>query len=258
MVSALLSYMLISGVFGMRNLYRIDVGIRLPEEIFSGKPVPLIVEIVNKSNYLPAFLIDVRVDGRDLLFPYIHPKSKSSKQLDLSFEERGLHRIKSIIASSVFPFNYFTRYRTVFKTIEFVVLPEPRKCAWVDQYNRRRQLRGDEQSNLVGFDSDILSIRDYIPGDPLRYISWKSTAKTGKLKTKEFASLENRSITIDFDGMDKKQLEFKISCVTHVILKSIRSNIPVGLVISGRTYKPNVSNAHKLSMLKGLALYGKD
>jgi hypothetical protein len=38
----------------------------------------------------------------------------------------------------------------------------------------------------------------------------------------------------------------------------IRSNIPVGLIMEGKTDKPNVSKAHKLCMLRRLALYGED
>ena len=104
----------------------------------------------------------------------------------------------------------------------------------------------------------MISIRDYVPGDHPRYISWKSTAKTGVLKTKELSTIEREHVIIDFDQLPRKDLENTISCVTYTVLKMIRSGTPVGMTIGGRTFPPRNSAAQKTLLLTQLALYGQD
>lgn len=49
-------------------------------------------------------------------------------------------------------------------------------------------ISGQFQSNKSGPGFDFNEIREYKMGDDLRHISWKATAKTGKLHTKEYFS----------------------------------------------------------------------
>jgi len=92
----------------------------------------------------------------------------------------------------------------------------------------------------------------------MKYISWKATAKTGRLKTKEFSAIESPNVSIDFDGLEKQDLEQTISCVTYMVVKLIHLGTAVGLVIDGGTYKPECSSAHKAVLLTRLALYGQN
>ncbi|ADM28285.1 protein of unknown function DUF58 [Ignisphaera aggregans DSM 17230] len=47
-----------------------------------------------------------------------------------------------------------------------------------------------------GVGIEILSVRDYIPGDEYRKIAWKHTARLGKLMVKEFEALTHRNAII--------------------------------------------------------------
>jgi uncharacterized protein (DUF58 family) len=119
----------------------------------------------------------------------------------------------------------------------------------------QKKPRGEEHSNRIGYDSDMISIRDYLTGDPMKYISWKSTAKTGALKTKEFSTLEFQPVIIEFDKVNIRDLELKISCVTFMILRLFRAGVPFGLAMEGEVYGPNHSKANKMNILRRLALY---
>jgi uncharacterized protein (DUF58 family) len=107
----------------------------------------------------------------------------------------------------------------------------------------------------AGYDSDILSIRDYVPGDPVKYISWKATAKTGSLKTRELAAIEERPVILDVDRLRADDLEWSLSCATYWVIRLLRSRVPVGLILGGETMAPRVSRTHRLSMLQRLAVY---
>jgi uncharacterized protein (DUF58 family) len=254
--SCLLSYMLVSGIFGRRNLYGpIEVTLEFPEEVFAKTDTPIIVKLINNRRWMPAFLIKVMIKERLVLFPFVGARSRMGLACCIEIPGRGPFHIDEIYISSPFPFNFFTRYRKIKVNLDLIAFPKPLKGPWTDFHDRQARTKGDVLSNVPGYDSDITSIRDYVFGDQLKHISWKLTAKTGLLKTKELSSIQAQQIMIDFDKMNKENLEYKLSCLAFMIMKLIRSNTPIGLKIGGETYKPAMSHSHKIYLLKKLALY---
>ena len=131
-------------------------------------------------------------------------------------------------------------------------------CDLSSLYEQEKKRRGEKISDRLGYESDIVSIREYVRGDPLKYIHWKATAKTGKLKTKELSSLAHRPVIIDFEKVSIANIEERISSIAYAIVQFCKKNIPVGLKINGNLYLPDVSSAHKINLLRELALYGTD
>lgn len=253
-----MSFLIISGILGKRNLSRIDVELKSPDEIYARTEFPLTVTVMNKRSFLPAFLIRVTIDGHTILFPYTERHGRSSHRLTMTFDGRGFRNIDDVFIASVFPFSFFIRYKMLDGKNRFLVFPRPAKCADWGSFDKEHRSQGNHTVDTRGFDADILSLRDYAVGDPMKYIDWKASARSGTLKTKELASLAVQPQVIDFDRFTMGHLEFKLSCLTYIILSFIRKNIPVGLKIAGYYHKPAVSRGHKLRMLKDLALYGKD
>jgi uncharacterized protein (DUF58 family) len=253
--SALLSYMLISGVFGRNNLRGLDVRLIFPEEVYAGTETLIGVKLICGRRLMPAFIVTVSMGENEALFPLVGARSEEMKQVPVIFAKRGHVSISQIRLGSPFPFNFFTRYRTLTKSFGLVVFPNPRRCDWWASAGDMKRKPGEVSADRMGYDSDILSIRDYVPGDALKYISWKSTAKTGSLKTRELAAIEERQVILDVDGWQGENVEWVVSCATYWVLKLMRSRVPVGLMVDGETMPPNVSRAHRISMLKRLAVY---
>ena len=254
-VSALLAFMGISGFFGKANISRLNVIAKVPPEVFAGTPVPLKVTLVNNRAFLPAFLIKVSIEGREVHFPFVNRRSRESRHVDITFFKRGEHVVNDIHVSSVFPFNFFIRYNRKFQPVRLTVFPRLVRGEIPGLDRSPRYHRGELPADRSGFESDIMSIRKYAAGDPLKYINWKATAKTGELKTKELSILSRRPVVIDFDSLDAGSTEERISRVAYVLLKLIKENIAVGLKLKGTLYGPDLSRSHRLRMLTGLALY---
>jgi len=250
--------MLVSGIFGRHNLKGLDIELEIPEEVFAKTEIPVGIRLLNNKTLMPAFLINAAVEQRQALFPFTAAKGEAKRYCNLQFGARGERLIEDLYVYSVFPFNFFTRYRKLKKTFKMIVLPRPQHCDAFLPPDQKSHSKGEVSTLTIGYDSDIISIRNYNPGDPLKYINWKSTAKTGVLKTKELSRLELQQVLIDFDKMDKQDLEHIISCLTYLILRCIKSSIPVGLIINGEKYKPAVSHSHKITLLRKLAVYGQN
>jgi uncharacterized protein (DUF58 family) len=256
--SALLSYMLVSGIFGRKNLRGIAVSLEFPEERFADSITPTGVKVTNERRFMPAFLIRILIDDEEVLFPIVGPRSTVVQYLNMVFQGRGLHTITDITVASVFPFNFFTRYRRIPKNLELMIFPKLQRCSLNHLFSDHTRWKGDVSSDAPGYDSDLISIRSYVSGDPVKYISWKATAKTGQLKTKELSSMASPNVMLDFHRLTGHDLEQTLSSVAYMIVKLIQSGTAVGLMIGDEIYKPDHSASHKVMLLTRLALYGQN
>ncbi|KWT92013.1 hypothetical protein ASN18_0621 [Candidatus Magnetominusculus xianensis] len=251
----MLGFMGVSGIFGKRNLSKIEVSTESPPEIYAGVEFPLKITLTNNRGFLPGFLLSVTADGTVVMFPFTDTKTAQYKYIPFTFPTRGVHLVRDIYICSVFPFNFFMRCTPVSCSKEFVVFPAPKKCTLSGADGRSMRSGGEGASDRTGFDSDIVSIRNYIQGDPLKYISWKATARSGKLKTKELSSMSFDPVLIDFDNTTGiADREERISCITYTIVTLIKRNIPVGLKIGEKVYPPGTSHASRATLLNALAL----
>lgn len=256
-VSVFLSYMALSGLLGRHNLTDVDVVFTIPDEVYAGIGFPFAVTLRNRRRFLPVFLMKVQVNDRELVFPFVDTGCEETICIDWEFERRGAYRIEHIRICSVFPFSFFTRCRTVSGSYEGIVFARPKQCQLVQESAVvHRRMQGDRALDSAGFDAEAISVRDYVPGDPLKYIHWKASARTGSLKTKELAALANEPIVVEFERIPIDNIEERISCVTGFIQQMHRRGMPVGLQVGRSLHKPAVSRHHKRAMLKELALYG--
>ncbi|MCI4627173.1 MAG: DUF58 domain-containing protein, partial [Candidatus Magnetoovum sp. WYHC-5] len=238
--AALLGFMGISGYFGRKNLMYLDLELEFPTELYCAKPFPVRIKIKNQKKYIPVFLLNVIVGESRVLFPFIDSLSEAEAFMTLTFSKRGAYTVDDIYVCSVFPFNFFVRCRKIKKTFDVIVFPAPRRCEFAWYFERGYGTVGEVFASKMGSGAEMLSVRSYIKGDPLKYISWKATAKTGSLKTKEFAFEANRPIVIEYDKISFNSVEEKVSCIAYYILHLFKNNVPVGLKIGDRLYKPNL------------------
>lgn len=227
------------------------------EDVFAQTPTLAQVRVRNRRKWLPVFLIGVRVGEAESFFPFVAADSAQSRMLPLVFDKRGIGKVDRITLFSNFPFDFFRRYRRIRKDIAITVYPKPIRCDLGSFRERGNRFKGEKELNKPGYDGDMISIRDYVQGDPPKYINWKSTAKTGSLKVRELSAIERRHVTIDFDRMDRRDLERALSCTAFIVISLLRMKIPVGMHIGGEKLKPGLSSAHKRNILMRLALYGE-
>ncbi|HSW62541.1 MAG TPA: DUF58 domain-containing protein [Dissulfurispiraceae bacterium] len=250
--------MVLSGFFGRHNLTSVDVVFSLPDEVYAGTGFPLAVTLRNRRRFFPVFLMKVHIDGRELVFPFVDAGREETLHIHWEFELRGRYRIAGIRICSVFPFSFFTRCRFLPAAHDGVVFAQPKRCSFFqEELFVHRRMQGERSLDSAGFDAEAISVRDYVSGDPLKYVHWKATARTGTLKTKELAALVHEPVVVEFDRVQIESLEEKISCITGFILQMHRRGAPVGLHLGDKLLKPSLLQPHKRAMLRELAVYGR-
>lgn len=251
-VSALLSFMLLSGIFSLQNIKGLSLTLIPPPEVYAGTPATFTL-MISSSKRIPSFLIGVSYD-EDVLcyFPYV--RESSEKKISLSFKSRGLHPSITFTIFSDFPVGMFRRYYTVEVPLNLVVFP---KLLKVENFHVLHTATGKTKQSLEdtlqkGVE-EFHSIKEY-SGEPVKFIHWKLFAKTEKLMVREMVSEERKPIVLSLD-MVEGNLEEKLSKLAYLCVKLTREGYPVGLRLGDVFLEPAYGERQKRRILTELALF---
>ncbi len=255
--AVLLGYMLASGVAGRRNIRNAEASFTFPDEIYARVPCPVTVRLRNKARFAALFLIDVVVMGQRVFFASVGPGETVSRVVFVTFPERGPRSFgeDDVALSSVYPFNFFVRRWPVDFEQDLIVFPWPLRCEPEVVFVRERREEGADASLPVG-ETDVVGVRPYVEGDSMKRIHWKSSARTGKLKTRLYDGTASQSgRIIDLDRLLAVEIERGLSMASWTIAESMKSGLAVGMRRGDRIVLPATGPEHKRELLTELALY---
>lgn len=116
---------------------------------------------------------------------------------------------------------------------EIIVLPEYIAETKYDGAEVEQGMLESEESTKKGHDfSDVVEIREYVPGDKLMSIHWKLSAKRDILMVKDRATMSDKQLVVlpELCNTDLKQLEMIIVTAYSVIRNMIEDKTTVRLM----------------------------
>lgn len=167
---------------------------------------------------------------------------QQSWDFKMSISERGYHQlgpasIRSADLLGLFPhqhedtvMDHLVVFPRVF-TLEELGFPADRPFG--EQKGRNRLFEDPRR---------IAGIRDYQPGDPLRRIDWKATARAGDLQSKVYEPSATRQFYVllnvdtlvhSWEGYLKDDLEHMVSTAASIAVWAAGERYPVGLLANG-------------------------
>jgi uncharacterized protein (DUF58 family) len=217
--SLLCSTLFVGWVHAGTSLRELTVSARFPDHIFAAEPAPVIVTLRNTKRILPSFSILVEARGpinevdskkrrrylkRPLAyFSYVPHNAAAEQRVEQLFPTRGHVLIDGFELSTRFPFGFFRRRRRLrARDVDIIVYPKPEVIS--DELHLLPMYAGRMPAMRRGAGHDLFSMRDYQPQDDLRHIDWKATARSRRLTVREFASEDERRITIVLDTSLKR------------------------------------------------------
>lgn len=244
----LTSALVVSFFVGNFALKKIDVKMRFPETIFAGETTPIMVSLHNRKRLFPAFSIVVEVRGKERersvmaeeiekvlpkriaeklsrppvvrrtldYFFYLPRRTTIENRAEHTFERRGRFIIKDFELSTRFPFAFFRhRRRLPAQEVEIFIFPNINTVT--ENVEDMPLDTGKFTVQKHGFGQDLLSLRDYQPGDDLRRVDWKATARTRRIIVREFAAEDEKRITVVFDPRIRQSAKEKIKTLRERI-----------------------------------------
>ncbi len=135
---------------------------------------------------------------KPVYFTYIPASTTAEAQVELKFPRRGRYSQDEFSLATRFPFSFLIKSRKIKLGRELLVYPALLEAD--DFLDVLPMVTGEFVSNVRGRGSELYLIREHTPQDPVRFVDWKATAKTGALKVREFTREDERRLRIVFDN----------------------------------------------------------
>ncbi len=192
------------------------------------------------------------------------PYQRVRRRLTVVCNRRGEHTFGPALLSSGDPVGLRIRSGRLVDVQHLLVYPKV--FALAPAGIASRVLIGEERSRfeLLEDPSRFAGVREYRPGDPLRHVDWRATARSTALLVRQFEpSLTLRvALFVDFRGAwlsDTGELEFTVAVAASIISELAQRKIATGLfspgTVSGKPIAcpPSGSPAALPTMLEALA-----
>ncbi|MBN9172466.1 MAG: DUF58 domain-containing protein [Microbacterium sp.] len=119
-----------------------------------------------------------------------------------------------------------------------------------------RDLEGLPATDLSRDDVSFHALREYVPGDDLRHVHWRSTARTGDIMVRQYEETRRSHFVIGLsrnpdDYRDPEEFELAISIAGSLGLRALRDSRRVDVRVQGRAL-PAATGKQFLDSLAGL------
>jgi uncharacterized protein (DUF58 family) len=193
-----------SGLLSGAMLMGVTVERSLPASASAGLPATIRYTVRNRHRFLPVFAIAVEEASRErgrgfagatwrALMPgpraaVLHLTAGECAEIPamVTPRRRGVATFAGITFSSAFPFGLMRKSVTVAAPGTLVITPRVERLRREAASNlMSRAESGLTSAPVLGRGDEFYGVRDYVPGDSPRLISWRATARTGSLVVRE-------------------------------------------------------------------------
>lgn len=259
--SAVSSILLLSLWASRKGIRRLTLQRRLPESVHRDEPFGSVLTLRNDQKIWPAIGLSLNSEAwqQPLWLDGIAPGEEVELRAYASLPKRGLHPMPPVEVTTSFPFGVFER--TFCPQDDATVLVFPKV------YPLRKRVLDDlddsGQSPKVSFNDgdEFFSLREYVPGDDIRHISWKISARLGTLIIRELEPSISRMVLIVFDTRctqktiyDSDQLERAMDLAASLAINLLDQHFSVGLAMPGQQVDLGKGKTHGTIILETLAL----
>ncbi len=251
LAATLLAIMLTSGLSSMVNITGLEIKIHPPQEIFAAIPAPFRVKITRRKWPLPSALVGVRLGEHERRGLVLSPGEGREILLWVTLPRRGMVHLTALEVFSSFPLGFFNRSRILNVDISLLVFPHPIPTPIVSVEGRGWEETTPGTSK--GWGDEVMELRLYQNGDPIKMVEWKATARRGELISKEMESKTGGKVLINVNrGLgDREEI---LGRATYLAMEALRRGMAVGLVLPNRVIKPQRGDDHRRLLLEALAL----
>jgi uncharacterized protein (DUF58 family) len=256
---AWLSSLLVASV-AARVLYDVtgalEAEVTLPRRVLVGEDVLFAVTLRNRG---ARSLHALRVSGPFLPWDgrwtgswpgvrRIQPGETARVELRARFVSRGEHHLDPFHAAALVPLGLAQGRAVVTGGARFLVLPRIARVVTLTLQERAgAEPRGGSLASKTGDSMEILGVRPYRPGDPVRHLHARSWARTGRPIVREYQEelLRRVAVVLDIDAGDERCAEAAVSLAAGVLEHLSRGDALVDLRVAG-------ARVHELTLGRGL------
>ncbi len=211
---------------------------------FCGARLPLQLAFADDHRWRPGLGIDVDA----LAQPCPLAPDASRATVTIPTVRRGWMPLPRLRLSNTLPFGLFRAWSWITPAQHCLVYPRLLETA------RPPALHDDPAARERGGD-EFAGLRDYRPGDAIRHIAWKASARHGDLLVREFdRATPGQPLRLDWNAFPGIDRETRISRLAGLVCAAYAGGRPWLLVLEDqRALGPDSDHAHYRRCLAALA-----
>lgn len=202
-----MAMVLVNMAWAWVNTRRIEFKREMPGHTHAGEAVDVGLVVTNRGR-VPSFslelddsrLPDIYRDEPTTLLQTAQAGFLHRTGYTAVFGRRGEHRLNDLSVTSSFPFGLARMTRGLSYRSEIVVYPRPFRLS--DDFERQllAQARffGESAVSSRG-QEEVFGVREYLPGQNVARIHWRTTARTGKPMVLELEGRQDASFVVILD-----------------------------------------------------------
>jgi len=240
---------MLTTLLAYRNLVGITLTGILANPVFAGEVAHFRVLLKNsedRNRFALRALAEDSVDCTD-----IEPQKTQRLRVGQQTFQRGWMRMEPFRIENRFPLGLFRAWTVTIPNARCLVYPEPS----ANPPPLPKTGRGDYGAAHRGEGDHFHGLREYRPGDPLRRIAWRASARHQKLYSRVMESPSEEACELNWYLMGGGNTEEKLSILTAWVLRAERRQIPYSLEMPGAALPADLGEDHRDACLEILALF---
>jgi uncharacterized protein (DUF58 family) len=233
--------------------YRDQVGIRIDairaSPVFAGEKARFRVLLKNPEERNRFAIQAISPTARDC--KDIEPQHSEQLTLLQTAHQRGWMQMEPFRIENRYPFGFFRAWSVIIPRVQCLVYPKPA----VNPPALPKTGRGDFGAAHRGEGDHFHGLREFQPGDPLRRIAWRTSARHQKLYSRVMETPSEEACELNWYLMGEGDTEKKLSVLTAWVLKAEHLKIPYSREMPGSALPAELGEEHRKACLEILALY---
>lgn len=174
---------------------KLEVKAHLPDRVTAGELITADIELTNTS-FRPAYDLMLWLIGLQSSIQFesaysaiarLAPGQSGVIPLQIRPLQRGVYKLPDLRPHSTFPFNLMRSGSTRFPLKPLIVMPQFHVLNSIDvPVGRRYQPGGVALSSNIGESPEYIGNRDYVPGEPIRRLDFRSWARLARPVVREY------------------------------------------------------------------------
>lgn len=207
----------------------------------------LLIERLQLGNrtFLPKFFVQVvdqsTLPGHNVGYvATIGPRKRVDWRVSTQCTRRGHYAIGPTMVTFGDPLGLFSRDVLLGKSYDLLVLPHVLPLTQFNIFPGLQSGRGQSPRRSLQSTTNVVTVREYVPGDPLSHIHWPSSARHNALMVKEFDLDPTIDIWIVLDLDDRYQRgelddsteEYSVTIAASLGSYFLSRDLSVGLIVN--------------------------
>lgn len=212
-----------------------------PERTVAGQSVVARVRVRNAGWLtLDAPLLRVPVGATSLVerLPRIASGAEHHVSLEVPARRRGVVAVGPVHLIGSDPLGLFRRRVTRGRTLTLWIRPRTVSLGSLG-LSQLRDLEGAASDRLSMSDLAFHALREYVPGDDLRHVHWRSSARAGELLVRQYHDTRRSQLTVVLDTAaesyaDDEEFEVAVSAAASLLAAAALDEYDVTFVAGPR------------------------